>query len=135
MPQQTFGSNKLHLAEIWNWINTLLGRTANPVGAPAGSFLRTAVGGGGTVAFETITPGTIGAAASSHTHTLSQITDAGSAASRNVPSAGVAASAMQAVLGDDPRLNSSGAYSPNAAPASARTENDEFGGGPAIGAK
>jgi hypothetical protein len=47
-----------------------------------------------------------GKAASSHTHTISQITDAGTAASKNVPSSGNASS-TQVVLGSDTRLTDS----------------------------
>lgn len=43
-------------------------------------------------------------AAASHTHPLSQITDAGSAASKNAPSVGVNATSSQVVMGDDTRL-------------------------------
>lgn len=50
-----------------------------------------------------ITPANIGAATASHTHTLSAITDAGTAASRNAPSSGDA-TASQVVLGNDTRL-------------------------------
>jgi hypothetical protein len=50
-----------------------------------------------------ITPGNIGAAASVHTHTLSAITDAGTAATKNFPAAGNA-SATEVVLGSDTRL-------------------------------
>ncbi len=46
-------------------------------------------------------------AAASHTHTLANITDAGSAASRNVPSVGVNATTTQVVMGDDTRLTDS----------------------------
>ena len=58
---------------------------------------------GGT---DAITPADIGAAASSHTHTLSQITDAGTSASRAVPASGNASS-TQVVLGSDTRLTDS----------------------------
>lgn len=51
-----------------------------------------------------ITPNSIGAAAASHTHTVSQITDAGSAATKAAPSAGVNANSVQVVMGDDTRL-------------------------------
>lgn len=50
-----------------------------------------------------IAPADIGAAAANHTHTLSAITDAGTAASRNAPSSGDATSS-QVVLGSDTRL-------------------------------
>lgn len=53
-----------------------------------------------------ISPSDIGAAASSHTHTLSAITDAGTAASKDFPAAGNA-SATQVVLGSDTRLTNS----------------------------
>ena len=43
-------------------------------------------------------------ATASHTHTLANITDAGSAASKNVPSVGVNATSTQVVMGDDSRL-------------------------------
>jgi hypothetical protein len=43
-------------------------------------------------------------AAASHTHTLSNITDAGSAAFKNAPSVGVNATSTQVVMGDDTRL-------------------------------
>lgn len=55
---------------------------------------------------DVITPGSIGAAASSHSHTLSAVSDAGTAASRNVPASGNASSA-QVVLGSDTRLSDS----------------------------
>ena len=55
---------------------------------------------GGT---DPISPSDIGAAASSHTHTLAAITDAGTAASRSVPTSGNASS-TQVVLGNDTRL-------------------------------
>ena len=58
---------------------------------------------GGT---DAITPADIGAAAASHTHTLSQITDAGTSASRAVPASGNATS-TQVVLGSDTRLTDS----------------------------
>lgn len=48
----------------------------------------------------------IGAAASSHTHTLSAITDAGTAAAKAVPASGNASS-TQVVLGSDTRLSDS----------------------------
>jgi hypothetical protein len=50
-----------------------------------------------------ITPSDIGAAASVHTHTLSAVTDAGTAATKNFPAAGNA-SATEVVLGSDTRL-------------------------------
>ena len=50
-----------------------------------------------------ITPASIGAAATSHSHTLANITDAGTAASRNAPTTGDA-SPTQVVLGADTRL-------------------------------
>lgn len=53
-----------------------------------------------------IAPADIGAAASSHTHTLSAVTDAGTAASRNAPASGNATSS-QVVLGSDTRLTDS----------------------------
>lgn len=53
-----------------------------------------------------IAPSDIGAAAASHTHTLSAITNAGTAASKNVPVSGDA-SATQVVLGSDTRLTDS----------------------------
>jgi hypothetical protein len=43
-------------------------------------------------------------ALAAHNHTLANITDAGSAASRNVPAAGVNATTTQVVMGDDTRL-------------------------------
>lgn len=57
----------------------------------------------GSAGTDPITPAAIGAAATSHTHTLSAITDAGTAASRNAPSSGDATS-TQVVLGSDTRL-------------------------------
>jgi hypothetical protein len=45
----------------------------------------------------------VGAAPASHTHTLSQITDAGTAAAKNVPASGNAATS-EVVLGSDTRL-------------------------------
>lgn len=53
-----------------------------------------------------ITPSDIGAAASVHTHVLANVTDAGTAASRNAPTSGNASSA-QVVLGSDTRLSDS----------------------------
>lgn len=50
-----------------------------------------------------ITPANIGASAVGHTHTLANITDAGTAASRNAPTSGDA-TASQVVLGSDTRL-------------------------------
>ena len=50
-----------------------------------------------------ITPASIGAAAASHTHVIANVTDAGTAASRNVPASGNA-TATQVVLGSDTRL-------------------------------
>jgi hypothetical protein len=55
---------------------------------------------GGT---DALSPSDIGAAASSHTHTLSAVTDAGTAASKNAPASGNASS-TQVVLGSDTRL-------------------------------
>jgi hypothetical protein len=46
-------------------------------------------------------------AAASHTHTLANITNAGSAASRDVPEVGVNATTTQVVMGDDTRLTDS----------------------------
>lgn len=60
----------------------------------------------GSAGTDPITPSAIGAAAASHTHTLSAITDAGTAASRNAPTSGDATSA-QVVLGSDTRLSDS----------------------------
>lgn len=51
-----------------------------------------------------IAPSDIGAAAASHQHTLSAITDAGTAASKNAPASGNATS-VQVVLGSDTRLS------------------------------
>lgn len=59
-----------------------------------------------TAGTDPIAPSDIGAAASVHTHLLASITDAGTAASRNAPSAGNATSA-QVVLGSDTRLSDS----------------------------
>lgn len=53
-----------------------------------------------------ITPAAIGAAATGHAHTLANVSDAGTAASRNVPASGDA-SATQVVLGSDTRLANS----------------------------
>lgn len=53
-----------------------------------------------------ITPAAIGAAAASHTHVLANVSDAGTAASRNVPASGDAG-ATQVVLGSDTRLTNS----------------------------
>lgn len=50
-----------------------------------------------------ISPADIGAATASHVHSLSSISDAGTAASRNVPASGNA-TATQVVLGSDTRL-------------------------------
>lgn len=55
---------------------------------------------GGT---DAIAPSDIGAAATSHTHTVSQITDAGTAATKSYPASGDATSG-QVVLGSDSRL-------------------------------
>ena len=52
---------------------------------------------------DALSPSDIGAAAASHTHTLSSITDAGTAASKAVPASGNAAS-TEVVLGSDTRL-------------------------------
>lgn len=52
---------------------------------------------------DALTAADIGAAAASHTHTLSAVTDAGTAASRNVPATGNAGS-TEVVLGSDTRL-------------------------------
>lgn len=60
-----------------------------------------AIGGG-----DELTPADIGAAASSHTHTLSNISDAGTAAARNIPAAGNAAT-NEVVIGTDTRLTNS----------------------------
>lgn len=53
-----------------------------------------------------LTPADIGASAVGHTHVLANVTDAGTAASRNAPAAGNATSA-QVVLGSDTRLSDS----------------------------
>lgn len=50
-----------------------------------------------------ITPASIGASATGHTHTLSAITNAGTAASKDFPASGDA-TATQVVLGNDTRL-------------------------------
>lgn len=50
-----------------------------------------------------LTATSVGAAATSHTHTLSQVTDAGTAASKNIASTGDATS-TQVVAGNDTRL-------------------------------
>lgn len=55
---------------------------------------------------DAITPASIGASATGHTHVLANVTDAGTAASRNAPAAGNAASA-EVVLGSDTRLTDS----------------------------
>lgn len=55
---------------------------------------------------DAIAPADIGAAASSHTHLLANVTDAGTAASRNVPASGDA-TITQVVLGSDSRLTNS----------------------------
>lgn len=55
---------------------------------------------------DALSPSDIGAAASSHTHTLSAITDAGTAAALNVPASGDATSG-QVVKGSDTRLTNS----------------------------
>lgn len=59
-----------------------------------------------TGGIDAISPADIGAAATGHTHTLSNISDAGTAASRNAPASGDATSA-QVVLGSDTRLTDS----------------------------
>jgi hypothetical protein len=56
-----------------------------------------------TAGADPITPASIGAAAASHTHTLSDITNAGTAAAKDFPAAGNATSG-QVVLGSDTRL-------------------------------
>lgn len=56
---------------------------------------------GGT---DALSPADIGAATAAHSHLLSSITDAGTAASRNAPATGNAASA-EVVLGSDTRLS------------------------------
>lgn len=53
-----------------------------------------------------VTPAAIGAAEASHAHTLVNVSDAGTAASRNVPASGDAG-ASQVVLGSDTRLTNS----------------------------
>jgi hypothetical protein len=60
----------------------------------------------GSAGTDPITPASIGAAASSHTHALANITDAGTAASKDAPSSGNATS-TQVVLGSDTRLTDS----------------------------
>lgn len=60
----------------------------------------------GTGSTDPISPASIGAADASHTHTLSAVTDAGTAASKDVPAAGNA-SATEVVLGSDTRLTDS----------------------------
>jgi hypothetical protein len=57
----------------------------------------------GSAGTDPITPAAIGAALASHQHTLSAVTDAGTAASRNVPAVGNASS-TEVVLGSDGRL-------------------------------
>lgn len=56
---------------------------------------------------DAIAPTDIGAAATVHTHLLSSVTDAGSAAAKNVPNIGVNATSTQVVMGDDTRLSDS----------------------------
>lgn len=60
----------------------------------------------GSAGTDPITPAAIGAAQASHQHTLSAVTDAGTAASRDVPASGNASSS-QVVLGSDTRLSDS----------------------------
>lgn len=60
----------------------------------------------GSAGTDPITPAAIGAANASHGHTLANISDAGTAASRNVPATGNA-TASQVVLGSDTRLSDS----------------------------
>lgn len=60
----------------------------------------------GSGSTDPISPASIGAANASHTHTLSAVTDAGTAAGKDAPAAGNA-SATQVVLGSDTRLTDS----------------------------
>lgn len=60
----------------------------------------------GTGSTDPISPASIGAANASHTHTLSAVTDAGTAAGKDAPTDGNASSA-QVVLGSDTRLTDS----------------------------
>lgn len=60
----------------------------------------------GSAGADPITPASIGAASASHSHVLANVTDAGTAASRNAPASGDATSA-QVVLGSDTRLTNS----------------------------
>ncbi len=55
---------------------------------------------------DAITPASIGASATGHTHVLANVTNAGTAASRNAPAAGNAGAA-EVVLGSDTRLTDS----------------------------
>jgi hypothetical protein len=72
---------------------------------------------------DAIAPADIGAAAASHTHTLSAVTDAGTAASRNAPASGNATSS-QVVLGSDTRLSDS--RDPNAHASSHRSTGADY---------
>lgn len=69
--------------------------------APTGHAISHASGG-----TDAITPASIGAASASHSHVLANISDAGTAASRNAPASGNA-TAAQVVLGSDTRLTDS----------------------------
>ena len=70
-----------------------------------------------------ITPASIGAAATSHSHTLSAITDAGTAAAKDFPASGNATSG-QVVLGSDTRLTNN--RDPNSHASSHRSTGADY---------
>jgi len=72
---------------------------------------------------DAISPASIGAAASSHTHALADVTDAGTAASRNAPASGNA-TLSQVVLGSDTRLTNT--RDPNSHASSHRSTGADY---------
>lgn len=72
---------------------------------------------------DAITPASIGAAAASHAHTVSDITNAGTAATKDFPAAGNATSG-QVVLGSDTRLTN--ARDPNAHASTHRSTGADY---------
>lgn len=77
----------------------------------------------GSAGVDPITPAAIGAAAASHDHVLANVSDAGTAASRNVPASGNATT-TQVVLGSDTRLADS--RTPTAHAASHRCTGSDY---------